>query len=314
MICLFSALLICTLRLVEAEAKEVDWTAINPEMADATYVMDANKCIECHEDYMQVFNRTKHDRVFKTENRDDLEIRGCEACHGPLSKHIDAPRSKKYVVSLKTDGPLTSKQKNSICLQCHEKGIRMHWQGSPHEMSGVGCSSCHYISERRSEKNLFINEDAKKACFKCHKERRAQLQRSSHMPLREGKMDCSNCHNPHGGPGPTLLKTASVNETCYTCHAEKRGPMIWEHPPVRENCINCHDPHGSNYEFLLKLKVPYLCQSCHAVQFHPSAIYSGSNLPGQATSPAQQLVGKGCPNCHSQIHGSNHPSGARFQR
>ena len=311
---LFSALLIFTLQKGEAEAKEVDWAAINPEMSDATYVKDVNKCLECHEDYIQVFDRTKHGRAFKTGDRNELEARVCEACHGPLSKHLDASRRKEYIVSLKTDGPLTPQQRNSICLQCHEKGIRMHWQGSPHEMSGVWCSNCHYISERRSEKNLFINEDPKKACFQCHKERRAQLQRSSHMPLREGKMDCSSCHNPHGGPGPTLLKTASVNETCYTCHAEKRGPLLWEHPPVRENCTNCHDPHGSNYEFLLKLKVPYLCQSCHAVQLHPSTIYSGRNLPGQTTSPAQQLVGKGCPNCHSLIHGSNHPSGARFQR
>ena len=179
-------------------------------------------------------------------------------------------------------------------------------------MSGVGCSNCHYISERRSEKNLFITEDPKKACFQCHKERRAQLQRSSHMPLREGKMDCASCHNPHGGPGPSLLKTASVNETCYTCHAEKRGPMLWEHPPVRENCANCHEPHGSNYPNLLKMKVPYLCQSCHVGAGHPSNIYNANNLPGGTTD--QRLLGKGCLNCHSQVHGSNHPSGPRFQR
>jgi len=134
------------------------------------------------------------------------------------------------------------------------------------------------------------------------------------MPLREGKMDCASCHNPHGGPGPSLLKTASVNETCYTCHAEKRGPLLWEHPPVRENCANCHEPHGSNYPNLLKMKVPYLCQSCHVGAGHPSNIYNASNLPGGTGSTDQRLLGKGCLNCHSQVHGSNHPSGPRFQR
>ena len=42
------------------------------------------------------------------------------------------------------------------------------------------------------------------------------------------------------------LKAASVNEQCYTCHTEKRGPFLWEHAPVRESCLNCHTPHGSN--------------------------------------------------------------------
>jgi hypothetical protein len=26
------------------------------------------------------------------------------------------------------------------------------------------------------------------------------------------------------------------------------------------------------------------------------------------------LLGKGCVNCHSQVHGTNHPSGARLTR
>lgn len=302
------------LHLEKAGAKEVDWTAINPDIADATYVKNDAKCLECHEDYMQTFDKTRHARAFKFGAQNELQSRGCEACHGPMSKHLTASRKKEYRISLKTDGPLTPQQRNSVCLQCHEKGIRMHWQGSQHEISGVGCSKCHYISERRSGKNLFINEDSKKACFQCHKERRAQLQRSSHMPLREGKMDCSSCHNPHGGPGPSLLKTASVNETCYQCHAEKRGPMLWEHAPVRENCSNCHDPHGSNFQTLLKAKPPYLCQQCHDGSGHPGTLYSGTALPGSSGSPQKQFYGKGCLNCHSQIHGSNHPSGARLQR
>jgi DmsE family decaheme c-type cytochrome len=136
--------------------------------------------------------------------------------------------------------------------------------------------------------------------------------RSSHMPLREGKMDCASCHNPHGGPGPSLLKTPSVNETCYSCHAEKRGPLLWEHTPVREKCTYCHDSHGSNHDNLLKRRVPYLCQTCHSMVFHPSSLYDRGGLPPGGA--AQQMLGKGCLNCHSLVHGSNHPSGARFTR
>jgi DmsE family decaheme c-type cytochrome len=108
---------------------------------------------------------------------------------------------------------------------------------------------------------------------------------------------------------------ATINETCYQCHAEKRGPNIFEHAPVRENCASCHDVHGSNHAKLLKMKSPQLCQQCHSFSRHPGDIYDGSKLgSGTAGSAAQQMAGKGCVSCHSRIHGSNHPSGVMFLR
>lgn len=284
-----------------------DWGRLNPAQKDAAFVGDRAVCANCHPQYVESYAGTRHGKVFPHRGGND-----CESCHGPAGKHVEAP-SREHIFSFK-DRSIRPEKKNGVCLSCHEKGIRMHWKGSSHDVANLTCNSCHYVMEKRSPRNLFVNEDSKKACFQCHKERRAQLQRSSHMPLREGLMDCATCHNPHGGPGPSLLKTASVNETCYQCHAEKRGPLLWEHPPVRENCANCHDPHGSNHEALLKTRAPFICQSCHSVQFHPSTIYEGSKIVGGGGSVAQQLVGKACLNCHTQVHGSNHPSGPRFQR
>jgi len=77
------------------------------------------------------------------------------------------------------------------------------------------------------------------------------------MPLPEGAMSCDDCHNPHGSLTSPLLKTNTVNETCYQCHAEKRGPFLFEHAPVRESCLNCHTPHGSNQATLLVTPVVY---------------------------------------------------------
>jgi DmsE family decaheme c-type cytochrome len=129
------------------------------------------------------------------------------------------------------------------------------------------------------------------------------------MPLREGKMTCSSCHNPHGTVTPALLKENSTNETCYACHAEKRGPFLWEHPPVTENCTNCHDPHGSNHERMLKVAKPRLCQQCHIETLHPTRPF------GRDTAASLKFVlGRSCSNCHVNIHGSNHPSGSAFTR
>src|SRR3546814_2224966 len=101
------------------------------------------------------------------------------------------------------------------------------------------------------------------------------------MPLPEGQMACVDCHNPHGTINVALLKTDTVNETCYQCHAEKRGPFLFEHAPVRENCLNCHTPHGSNQHALLVAPVPMLCQQRHSHTRHPNDM-SNEQLLGTA--------------------------------
>lgn len=313
----FFPLLVCALALgfssLSDAARKLNWEKINPNLKGATTVGDTLECLDCHEDYIKSFEKTKHSKVYKYRfNRDGGSA--CEVCHGPLSKHLaetDLDKKLSTVVSFKT---LSFPKKNAICLQCHKSGSRMHWQGSTHQMANVTCDKCHYVMKKRGKHAFSIFEDSKKVCFQCHKDKRARMFRTSHMPLREGKMNCASCHNPHGGPGPSLLKKATVNETCYLCHQEKRGPFIWEHPPVRENCSNCHNAHGSNFNPLLKLKIPYLCQQCHVAAFHPSTVYDGRRLPRGSIGATDKFLGKGCLNCHSKVHGSNHPSGARLIR
>ena len=155
---------------------------------------------------------------------------------------------------------------------------------------------------------LLNDKDTNHLCLTCHRDKRATIRRSAHMPLREGSMSCADCHNPHGSAGEHQLRAASVNELCTTCHADKRGPFLWEHPPVRENCLNCHEPHGSNNDKVLAGKRPFLCQRCHIGTRHPSTLYDNPDLV------SNRLFNRSCTNCHSQIHGSNHPSGKTFLR
>ncbi len=300
---------IISLGSIVASAGEVDWGAINPKQKNATSVGDSKECLLCHQEYIDTFGRTKHAKVFQAKYGKELGGT-CEKCHGPLSAHLNgATREERYaaVVSFKK---IPTETKNKICLQCHEKGLTMHWAGSTHDRNGLSCSDCHYVMDKKSRQKLYIDEDPKKACFQCHQGIRAKMMKTSHMPIREGKLECASCHNPHGGPGPSLLKGTTINDTCYNCHQEKRAPVIWEHAPVRENCANCHDAHGSNFDKLLKVRMPYLCQQCHSGNFHPSTMYDG----GKVVSSAQFMRGKSCVNCHSLIHGSNHPSGSFFQR
>lgn len=263
-------------------------------------------------------------KVFFNRPRNDLEAVGCEACHGPSRVHVESGGGKGVgLVGFGKNANASAEQQNAQCLQCHDKGMRLFWRGSQHESRGLTCVTCHQVMQRHTESvrfqeplednRSFVKSTRAEVCFQCHPMRRAQLQRSSHMPFREGKVTCSSCHNPHGSPNPKQLLEATVNENCYKCHAERRGPFLWEHPPVMENCLNCHDAHGSSNPQLLKVRAPRLCQQCHAMS---------DSGPGHTGVPFSAAVGKGshfafnrsCTNCHSQVHGSNHPSGVRFHR
>jgi DmsE family decaheme c-type cytochrome len=287
---------VCILALLSATrmaAQEVDWEAINPAFRGASLVNDPQVCQACHDDAVRAFAETPHGRAFRSER-----ARQCESCHGPRSKHIEDPGRQLAWADL------DAAAQSTVCLQCHQGGTRMSWRGGAHLTSDVSCSSCHSVMTARSERSLLARERVEATCYSCHGEVRAQMSKTSHHPVREGRVDCASCHNAHGST-PGLLRTATLNETCVSCHAEKRGPFVWEHAPVRESCANCHEPHGSSNRRLLTRKDPFMCLQCHSYGGH-------INLPryNRVSNP----YGSGCTNCHVSAHGSNHPSGAKLTR
>lgn len=282
--------------LASASAGEVDWATLNPGFAGATYVKDKEVCSGCHEESAKTYQPTEHARLFQHGPKGELQARDCESCHGPRSKHVENPDASLA---------LTAGQYSQACLQCHQEGPRMYWQSSPHKMADVNCVSCHNVMKKQSDTALLVAAEPTSVCYDCHAEVQAQMLKTSHHPVRERKMDCASCHNPHGSVGASLLREATVNETCFQCHQEKRGPFLWEHPVVRDNCASCHEAHGSNNGDLLNAKGAFLCLQCHSYGGH-------INVPryNRVSNP----YGQGCVNCHMTQHGSNHPSGAKFTR
>jgi DmsE family decaheme c-type cytochrome len=251
--------------------------------------------------------------VFTLNPRDSIEAHGCEACHGPGSAHVKNPSDLSAIISFSHKSMTPVARQNAQCLTCHQGGQRIFWHGSIHENNNLACSDCHNPMSNFSAHGLTARESVNQTCFSCHKVQRAEFNKRSHMPLLEGKITCVDCHNPHGSTTAPLLKADSVNEVCYGCHAEKRGPFLFEHAPVRENCLNCHNPHGSNFEALLTAPRPMLCQQCHAQDGHPAILMTKGNMAlGPAPNP--MLISTSCQTCHVNIHGSNDPSGSRFER
>lgn len=257
-------------------------------------------CVTCHGEYEQQLAATAHGR----QHFASLGSRGCETCHGPAATHADNPDDPALFPRV---DKLPAARQIAVCQQCHRTGAQMFWQGSEHENRGLACSTCHSVHAPKSAAGQLKSVTVAEQCFTCHKDVRAETWKTSHHPIREGKIGCEDCHNPHGTTTESMITAVSVNDQCYSCHAEKRGPFLWEHPPVREGCLNCHVPHGSNHLKLQRTSVPFICQQCHLNTRHPGTMYDGNALAGGARASNRDF-NRACLDCHASIHGSNHPS------
>ncbi len=259
-------------------------SGLNQELSE----IGSSACYDCHDDMEEIMKPTIHWRL--GEHEVDLE-RMCEACHGLGSAHADSEGETLIPYTFK--GENLERDVNSTCVRCHVGGSTMEWPASAHADAGVLCTECHKVKEPYKPFDLGIKTAM---CSECHADQASLFDLPSHHPVREGKMHCVDCHNPHGAE-EAMLKTDNVNDLCFTCHADKEGPFLYEHEPVTEDCLTCHNAKGAVNNNLLELDEATLCLRCHAghEDVHPR-LNSATLRAGYMTK---------CTRCHSQIHGSD---------
>jgi len=285
-------------------------TAPAPKEAAGNFV-GGEACKTCHADVWAKFYKNPH---FKSvaSGKETPEHTGCESCHGPGGAHVAAHGGKASIVAF---SQLEPKQILDNCLRCHAQTLsRANIRRSSHTQNEVVCTNCHSIHKSPAPKFLLANTQVE-MCYGCHADVRSQFSMPFKHRVNEGVMVCTDCHNPHGaypptwrnGERPRMMEQALGNEEpCLKCHEEKRGPFVFEHPPVRvEGCEVCHYPHGSANSRLLRRPVVFtMCLECHNGAPGFGRTGQGDPVPFQfhdMRSPRYQ----NCTNCHSHIHGSN---------
>lgn len=254
-------------------------------------------CKTCHEDIYNNFDKSPH---WKTtlDKRGGPPKQGCEACHGAAAAHIDDPGDPKNIFSFKT---ASAKEVNEHCLDCHSSGKdHMNFSRSAHSDNNLSCLSCHSAHHAVENQSLLVKAQPG-LCYTCHQKVKPQFNMPFHHRVEEGLIQCSDCHNAHGGfIGKQLRSAAARDSVCYTCHADKQGPFVFEHQPIKtEGCVACHSPHGSPNPRLIKTSnLNIVCLKCHTA----STFSGASGTPDFHNQAAQYQA---CTICHTAIHGSN---------
>jgi len=276
--------------------------------ANSGYV-GVDTCKGCHENKYDSYVTSVHSK--KAIPGSPANREGCESCHGEGSAHVEKGGGRGTGI-FSFDKKIDPKERSAKCLACHESTKHLaFWNAGTHQAEGVACDNCHAV---HAGGDKLLKADKSEVCYQCHSDIRSLINKQSHHPVKEGKVACVDCHNPHGSMNNKMLQAESVNDLCYKCHPEKRGPYMQEHPPVEENCLTCHNPHGSNHNRLLTERVPELCQNCHnGTGFHAGGVpvTSFSNpANGRNATNAAFLMGRSCLNCHNNIHGQIGVSGS----
>jgi DmsE family decaheme c-type cytochrome len=287
----------------------------------------SDSCADCHTNQAAHFAVTAHRKTISKGA--DADKQGCESCHGGAKKHVDyyltaqnlikagkdeeaqalyADEAKGKAAKMVSFANLSPAASTALCLKCHEGAQgkseeRFNFRRSEHARHGVACVDCH-SSHSPKQAEFLLRDKEPEGCYKCHADQKASFARPFHHKVPEGGMKCSDCHNQHGSFQQKQLRGWVGGEVgCVKCHADKAGPFVYEHAPVKvEGCQSCHTPHGStNPRMLKRNEVKMLCLECH------------SNTPGIPDSEGSIQVPhdlslaryQNCTVCHQAIHGSN---------
>jgi predicted CXXCH cytochrome family protein len=322
-----ASLLLAQKQPASGEPASVSWKA--PAGGKAEDYVGAETCAGCHADQARQFAKRVHAHAQEAGAKYGT---GCESCHGPGKAHANAQMeaagdpAKEEAGKKLIFGFHGKPQENAArCLACHSTSRDQDlYNRSEHKLMGVSCDQCHaahllagtakrerveaslaqgqfFMVPKLTEEDRWLNQSLLRKpqpdlCYTCHKVIQAQFSLPTHHRVPEGLMKCTDCHNAHGTMTRPLLKKAGW-EACVSCHAEKRGPFVYEHPAVKvEGCTSCHTPHGSiERQLLLRREGRFLCLQCHV---DPMA----ANVPhGRLTWTTRGE----CVRCHANIHGSN---------
>lgn len=240
------------------------------------------RCLACHEPHSSKAKGLLNGRLADS----------CFLCHDSIAKqykvaHQPFANGQCFSCHLPHNAnnyQLLRDDPDKVCLSCHERQSmdRAHVN---YPAAVRGCLSCHnpHGSSRKAMIRDHMHEPYKDGCADCHTgnavvstaiclgchEEIGVLAQTTHTHLTAGNGNsCTNCHSPHAGDKPGLLKARQVL-VCRVCHEDTfrmYGGKPYGHKKAAYNCVQCHAVHGSSMAPMLQGDGNTICTKCHETQ------------------------------------------------
>ena len=148
-------------------------------------------------------------------------------------------------------------------------------------------------------------------------------------PIQEGKVTCSDCHSVHGSAGPKLAKRDTRQRHLLHVPRGKARPVRAQPSTGAGQLRELPQPARQQRRRHAALRATRSCATSAIRRTRPaaSARWAGSRACSRrrcrrrrcrqsrrcraAINTVNVWQGRSCLNCHTQVHGSNNPGGAR---
>jgi len=251
-------------------------------------------CSGCHNTGTQINYHAKTKTYHTTWS--DMGV-ACEACHGPGSKHIRAPKKEKADSIINPARIPDPRRAAMVCGSCHERGLSIDgeyayphgyrpgdlltfterpkiypngcsranrqqyidWEKSPHARAGVMCWDCHFVHRKGKANRYQTKLPGSALCRSCH-----QVENEGIHGIHSVN-NCIGCHMPALGKRATkgdvhshLFRVISPRETIIAGGLDKQP----------NSCNACHyhekDPSRKLLEVLEKVKTSGWGKTLHS--------------------------------------------------
>ena len=168
---------------------------------------------------------------------------GCENCHGPGAKHVEAMVHDggvdKTARAIVNPARLTPELANNICMACHELGdARILQPGKTYGDIRPGTPLDHVLSI------LMVPPTYESPPQPDHLQQYYSMTLSKCYRASGARLRCITCHDPHVEPSEREAP-AFYNKRCLTCHTDKTcrlSPIKRQRTSPPDNCVGCHMP------------------------------------------------------------------------
>jgi predicted CXXCH cytochrome family protein len=233
-------------------------------------------CAECHSTDLKKNFDLQTNSYHTTWTQIDV---GCQACHGPASKHLSAasPSKKDFAVDF---AAADATAQIETCARCHSRrsvissdyrhGERLMQTHLPSLLTsdlyfpdgqirdevyeygsflqskmhakGVRCSDCH------EPHSLKLRREGNQLCAGCH---------NAAVPAARTSIDVSGLHKKdYDSPAHHFHKPGTPGSQCVDCHAPSRVYMQVD--PRRDHSFRIPRP-----DISMRLGTPNACNGCH---------------------------------------------------